>query len=104
MAEAIYKLNYVGRFAVRNFNRLELPVGIFFYFKVFNNVTPFDHMFDSELVVTTYTPPPCLNSNSPVIQKLHTLPISFCRLRFIEVSIFEIIVQMSYVITDINRL
>jgi hypothetical protein len=36
-----------------------------FYFKVFNNLTP----FTPDLVFTTYTPPPCLRSNSPIIQK-----------------------------------
>ena len=65
---SISKLDYTDRIAILNFETLELRrlrFDLVFYYKVFNNLTPFPR----NSVFTTYTQPPFLCSIAPVIQK-----------------------------------
>ena len=50
-----------------------LRFDLFFYYKVFNHLTP----FDPDLVFTIYSPPNCLRSNEPFILKPITVPNKF---------------------------
>ena len=60
--------SYADRLAVLNLETLELRrlrFDLIFYFKVFNNLTP----FSPELVFTVYSPPSFLRTNQIMIQK-----------------------------------
>jgi hypothetical protein len=65
---SLSSLTYAERIAMLNLETLELRrlrFDLIFYYKVFNNLTP----FDPNVVFTMYFPPPILRHNSPIIQK-----------------------------------
>jgi hypothetical protein len=94
---SISNYNYADRLAILNLETLELRrlrFDLIFYFKVFNNLTP----FTPDLVFTTYTPPPCLRSNSPIIQK----PIHASS-KFLSITFYRSIDAWNYLSVELRQ-
>ena len=94
---SISKLDYADRIAILNLETLEmrrLRFDFVFYYKVFNNLTP----FAPDSVFTTYTPPPFLRSIAPVIQK----PIHASN-KFLSTTFYRSIDVWNYLPVDLRQ-